>query len=289
MYTIDPYNPSTTDTTLEYLTSILLRNGYSVDALKTAIECWKQSMTIDPSGPAEIRRVFHSENEAITTSWLDGIAHGNGWQVALGPGGTFDAGVTAAGGFAPGVGVPPAGRIQLEVPLRRASPLGFVKGIPVDDVPNIVAWNRGLPRKWDNRPSQWATIAPSKIGSTSEFTMWASPDKAKGIYGALNKDGLVEFVIEAGPQASPHGRVLFAEMMEHFGSKAKGVVGSWSYGDNLARFNQLVAQGMTPAKAAAQTWTGTQAARFGFTTVRIVTTEGAPGAYTKVIVEFLRP
>ena len=82
----------------------------------------------------------------------------------------------------------------------------------------------------------------------------------KGIYGDLNHQGMIEFVIEAGPGANPRGHVLFEAMIKHFGDDATGVVGSWTYGSNLARFNELSAQGMSVEEAAAATWTGTQAA-----------------------------
>ena len=95
--------------------------------------------------------------------------------------------------------------------------------------------------------------------------MRASADGSKGIYGDLNNENMIEFFIEAGPQASPRGHVLFKEMIDHFGATAKGVVGSWTYGDNLAAFNRLTAQGLSLEEAAAQTWTGMQAGRNGFT------------------------
>lgn len=124
--------------------------------------------------------------------------------------------------------------------------------------------------------------------STAPFAMYASPDQSKGIYAALNTDGMIEFVIEAGPQASPRGHVLFEEMIKHFGTNARGVMGCWTYGSNLVRFNQLTAQGMSLEQAATATWTGSQAVRHGFTTVVVLAAQGTPGAYTKVLAEFTR-
>ncbi len=118
--------------------------------------------------------------------------------------------------------------------------------------------------------------------------MYASPDQTKGIYAAPNNRGIIEFVVEAGPQASPRGHVLFEAMIQRFGTNARGVMGCWTYGNNLARFNQLTAQGMPLEQAAAATWTGSQAIRLGFTTVVVVTAQGMPGAYTKVLAEFSR-
>lgn len=117
--------------------------------------------------------------------------------------------------------------------------------------------------------------------------MRASADGSKGIYGDLNNEDMIEFFIEAGPEANPRGKVLFKEMINHFGDTAKGVVGSWTYGDNLAAFNRLTAQGVSLEEAAAQTWTGMQATRNGFMKVKVIA-EGAPGAYTRVLAKFTR-
>jgi hypothetical protein len=65
----------------------------------------------------------------------------------------------------------------------------------------------------------------------SPFEMRASADGSKGIYGALNTEDMIEFFIEAGPQANPRGNALFKEMIDHFGGAAKGVIGSWTYDD----------------------------------------------------------
>jgi RHS repeat-associated protein len=135
-------------------------------------------------------------------------------------------------------------------------------------------------------PAGQGTSPAPATRSTAPFTMWASADQSKGIHGVLNNRAMIEFVIEAGPQASPRGHVLFKEMVNHFGTNARGVVGSWTYGSNLARFNELTAQGMSPEQAAAATWTGTQAAQNGFRTVTVIDKVGSPGAYTKVLVEF---
>ena len=117
--------------------------------------------------------------------------------------------------------------------------------------------------------------------------MRASEDGSKGIYGKLNDEDMIEFFIEAGPRANPRGNVLFKEMINYFGDAARGVVGSWTYGDNLSTFNRLTAQGISLEEAAAQTWTGMQAARNGFGKVEVIA-EGAPGAYTMVLAKFAR-
>jgi hypothetical protein len=129
-------------------------------------------------------------------------------------------------------------------------------------------------------------VAP-KAGGMSPFEMRASADGSKGIYGALNAEDMIEFFIEAGPRANPRGNALFKEMIDHFGDAAKGVIGSWTYGDNLAAFNRLTARGLSLGEAAAQRWTGIQAARNGFTKVEVIA-EGDSGAYTTVLAKFTR-
>lgn len=131
-------------------------------------------------------------------------------------------------------------------------------------------------------------VAPNaKEGGGLTFEMRASADGSKGIYADLNNEGMIEFFIEAGPQANPRGNVLFKERIKHFGDSAKGVVGSWTHGDNLSAFNRLTAQGLLLEEAAFQTWTGGQAARNGFTKVEVFAAE-APGAFTRVLAKFTR-
>ncbi|WP_131990104.1 hypothetical protein [Chthoniobacter flavus] len=75
-------------------------------------------------------------------------------------------------------------------------------------------------------------------------------------------------------------------MMEHFGDNVKAIAGNWSYGDNLAAMNKLTGQGMSLEEAASQTWTGGQAAKFGFSNPTVETAIGAAGNYTKIRVVF---
>jgi hypothetical protein len=157
-----------------------------------------------------------------------------------------------------------------------AGALGAASVCVIGQTVQMSAGGQNPPNRGGNAP---------KTGNMSPFEMRASADGSKGIYGDLNDEGMIEFFIEAGPQANPRGHVLFKEMINHFGDTAKGVVGSWTYGDNLAAFNRLTAQGLSLEEAAAQTWTGMQAATNGFTKVEVIA-EGAPGAYTRVLAKF---
>ncbi|MEV6738566.1 hypothetical protein AB0N14_17205 [Streptomyces sp. NPDC051104] len=74
------------------------------------------------------------------------------------------------------------------------------------------------------------------------------------------------------------GKKMFADVMDHFGDRAKSIQGYWRYGDNLGHFNEAVANGESLRTAARGTWTGQRAAEFGFTRVKIVQAdEGVDG------------
>lgn len=82
------------------------------------------------------------------------------------------------------------------------------------------------------------------------------------------------------------GREQFQRILQFFEGGFTSIKGNWQFGSNLARFNELTAQGVAPAEAALQTWTGQQAAAAGFRTVRVLSLEGSPGEYTSVQVLF---
>jgi hypothetical protein len=86
---------------------------------------------------------------------------------------------------------------------------------------------------------------------------------------------------------------MFAQMMDHFqsvGTRITAVVGSWTYGDNLAAINRLTgsAHGLSLQDAAKQTITGSYAASRQYTNVTVSLSIGTPGNYTKVRVLFTR-
>ena len=135
------------------------------------------------------------------------------------------------------------------------------------------------------------TAIEEALATGSGFSMFAggAGGTELGIYGDLTANGMIEFYIGAGSEAVPRGHVLFQAMINYFGTRARGVIGSWTYGTNLAKFNELTAQRLTFEQAVAGTWTGIQALENGFRTVTIIgTPTGTPGAYTRVLVEFTR-
>jgi hypothetical protein len=95
-------------------------------------------------------------------------------------------------------------------------------------------------------------------------------------------------ILEGGERSELlRGEEQFERVMMHFGGKVKSIRGSWSYGTNLAKFNEATGAGRSAEKAAFETWTGQQSAAQGYTKVAVVSLEGKPGAYTKVVVRFL--
>ena len=108
----------------------------------------------------------------------------------------------------------------------------------------------------------------------------------KGIIANLDKNGHVEFKINT-EGSGIRGTDLFKQMMEHFGSNAKGVKGKWVSGTNLDKVNELTAKGVPIEEAVKQTWTANRARDAGFGNATLVNPpKGTPGAYTDVEVLF---
>lgn len=98
--------------------------------------------------------------------------------------------------------------------------------------------------------------------------------------------------IEGNRSVFLSGKEEFQRIMEHFGKRVKRIQGTWLYGDNLAEFNRLVGppHGLDVFEAAAQTWTGKNAAKYGYTEVKILKlTKSIRGDYNSVKVIFEKP
>lgn len=87
------------------------------------------------------------------------------------------------------------------------------------------------------------------------------------------------------------GPWLFEIAWTHFSQNSiaiNGIRGSWTYGTNLMKINDLTKNNqMSLPDAAKQTWAFGQASGKGFTIVRVLDSDGAPGSYTSVDVVFL--
>jgi hypothetical protein len=108
-----------------------------------------------------------------------------------------------------------------------------------------------------------AVIAIGDAGKTSD--LFLDYGIGKGLIASIDKNGMVEFAVEAGLGSPVSGSQMFKEMMEHFGSNVKSIKGNWTYGDNLATVNNLTKIGMPLENAVLETWTGKQAALYGYT------------------------
>ncbi len=123
--------------------------------------------------------------------------------------------------------------------------------------------------------------------TASEFNLMKG---GVGILSTLDRDGILELAVDAGPASELRGHVLFDAAMAHFGDAVKVVQGAWFYGDNLGKVNELVASGVDLERAITGTWTATQAARHGFSISTVVESElESPGLYDHVIAHFTRP
>lgn len=112
-------------------------------------------------------------------------------------------------------------------------------------------------------------------------------------YGVISSDGELALDIRTtldDGQRSPllRGAEQFHAILKFFEGEFTSIIGKWQWGSNLARFNELTARGVSPEIAAARTWTGEQAGKAGFRTIKVLSSEGDPGNYTDVQVEFTR-
>ena len=100
----------------------------------------------------------------------------------------------------------------------------------------------------------------------------------------------INTVDDAGRRA-PHLRAakLFERMMKHFQDshqKIHAIRGYWVHGTNLKMFLEQLKAGKSEHEAALSTWTGRQAARFGYSDVTIHTMDDPFGSYPDIIVYF---
>jgi hypothetical protein len=97
--------------------------------------------------------------------------------------------------------------------------------------------------------------------------------------------------LKAKVRSGLNGPRLYREMVQHFGlENIKTIIGLWNDGSNLMMFEKAKEQGYDSSDAALQTWSGRQAASYGFSRVNKVYEKYNPAVGIKVIeVEFVRP
>lgn len=122
-----------------------------------------------------------------------------------------------------------------------------------------------------------------------------NPEGGLELYFNLKNSGIFE-TASVGVVRSDvlFGEEVLALVMEHFHGRIRYVRGHWLHGDNLGVVNRLVVDRGEPLeRAIAQTWTGLQAAKYGYTKITIVRAEmekqGRPPFYWQIDVQFRKP
>ncbi len=109
-----------------------------------------------------------------------------------------------------------------------------------------------------------------KLGHKFAFT-----DKTNGFkfVAELEDDGILFLDAELvntklGIRSHIHGGDLYAQMIQHFGLKnITAIQDIWSRGTNFGQFHANLRDRMSVEEAAFSTWSGRQAARYGFTKI----------------------
>ena len=140
----------------------------------------------------------------------------------------------------------------------------------------------------DDRGGSTPKQGPIPADTEAEREYYVDLGPGRGIYGTIDEDGMVAFKINT-ESTGVRGTDLFNGMMQHFGDKVQGVWGMWPKGTNLNKVNELTVQGVPLEEAVTRTWTANRTRAFGFGKA-IIWEEpiGTPGAYTKVLVRFVR-
>jgi hypothetical protein len=76
------------------------------------------------------------------------------------------------------------------------------------------------------------------------------------------------------------------KILARFFPRYRSIRTSWQFGDNLVAFNRCVAAGATPEEAALRTALGHQLALAGYPRPLVLSLEGSPARYTKIVVSF---
>jgi hypothetical protein len=122
-----------------------------------------------------------------------------------------------------------------------------------------------------------------KTGSDGTVRLqYGNPDGVSGLIVNVDSDGTLGFNIRApsggDPVSGASGTDMFASAMQRLdqeGVQVNAIRGTWIEGTdsvNSAEYLSNLDQGMSPQQAAANTWTGRMAARYGFTNVGVPNT-----------------
>jgi RHS repeat-associated protein len=147
--------------------------------------------------------------------------------------------------------------------------------------------NQGKPTGPSTPKSEAATASSLPTLKPGE-TLTKYADKDAGLMAQLGKDDRFLNLYIVKGENTPRGGEMFWEAIKAFGlENIRGVRGTWIGGgklaDNFDAYKKAIAAGMTPEKAAFETFTGKMAMKAGFTKANIVTDTAG-----KVVAEFTR-
>ncbi|NTX62301.1 hypothetical protein HUA74_16725 [Myxococcus sp. CA051A] len=125
-------------------------------------------------------------------------------------------------------------------------------------------------------------VQPDWPGKTSKFDILFPGNNKHMMLTELLAGGVVSMAVEAGDKSPMRGSVMWARMLDHYGENIRAVSGKWTFGTNLAQFNERTGCGWPPEVAARHTWTGWKASELGYHNVKFVVLEGTPGKYVNV-------
>lgn len=113
------------------------------------------------------------------------------------------------------------------------------------------------------------------------------PSLKATIYGEVDEEGMVEFVVHAMPDSPIRGTELFRRMMVAFGDDVEAILGVWRKGTgpsiNIDKVNELTGNGMALDVAIQFAWTVTRAKKWGFNSAKVVgVPTGSAGNFTKI-------
>ncbi len=142
-----------------------------------------------------------------------------------------------------------------------------------NDCPKWLAWLRT-----HNKPgaTHFEIEGIKVVADADFFSVEKAPYQLSAI---LEPGGVLDFSVRTKQVGYPwhpdfRGKVLFAAMLEHFGSQVKAISGFWvetdpDMAENYNQFVAALAAGKTEEQAALSTWTGERACQHGFCVAKI--------------------
>ncbi|WP_233602453.1 hypothetical protein [Corallococcus sp. CA047B] len=202
--------------------------------------------------------------------------------VAKGTTGTVTAAMGGVESMVPVLSLSAEGALVLE---RIAVPVGQMASSVGSGVGGLYVLSSSIENGRHGHESS-DSLSGSGQGLSNEYSRMGS--EGNGIFATIDKDGVVDLMIDAPAGSTIRGTELFRGMMAHFGGRVRAIRGTWRYGDNLGEVNRLVSQGTHLEDAVQRAWTARRAKDHGFSRAKVLSTKGRPGAYEFIQVLFER-